>query len=125
MASLVRKLINIKRDYIEIIRGDISVEKDKKNINGFLNQVRLNKGKIRSVQISNRIDTKCDSHEEYEPSSKQSIYDTGYVTKIDSFIETSSYFIIHYRCYKELEYKKEDKTIEKKINFGIIDIPEE
>jgi hypothetical protein len=118
MGDLLRKLLNIKRDYVEIIPEN-KITNYKVEINKFLNEVRLNKGKVKSVQAISLSETKSDFHSEFNAGLKKAdSYSTGYEDKVEYYTETSSHFIIHYRCHKELEYKRESP---KDFHFGLIE----
>lgn len=102
---LLRKIFNIKEDYIEAIAGKNSPEEDKKNLEAFINKVKLNKGKIISIGTAPCSEIIHEHVDRFDASRKQSVYDTGYFDDYDSFTDIFHHFIIHYKCNKRIEEK--------------------
>ncbi len=102
---LLKKILNIKEDYIETISGSNFPEKDKTNLNDFLEQIKLNKGKLISLNCANCSDLKTEHVDRYVGREGNS-YSSGYIDDYEYYTNLSHHFIIHYKCHKKLEHKE-------------------
>ena len=114
-SRLLKKLLNIKEDYIEAIPGNNLPNEDRKNLNRFIEQVKLNRGQIKNINVINCSNQEGGYDTEYDAEfHKRNPYSTGYVDKFESWTTFSHHFIVHYKCHKKLEYQ------EKSIDFSTI-----
>ena len=103
--GLLRKIFNIKEDYIETISGKNSPEEDKQNLENFINKVKTNRGKIICIGTASCSELIHEHVERFDASRKDSVYSTGYFDDYDTFTKISYHFIIHYKCNKRIEEK--------------------
>jgi hypothetical protein len=107
ISKLVKKVLNIKQDYVKMINENLGED----ILNEFLEKVNENRGKI--IDIKNMLKIRGETEyidNQYVPSG-ESKHDS-----INSEIE----FLIHYRCYKKIEYdspilKERNNKYEKEI----------
>lgn len=105
VSNLLRKIFNIKEDYIEAIPGKNSPEEDKQNLEKFIKRVKANRGKIISISTATCSEQISEYVEKFDASRKQSIYDSGYYEDYDIYTNLSHHFIIHYKSNKRIEEK--------------------
>ena len=111
ISGLLKKIFNVKEDYIEVIPGNNFPYEDKENLNRFIEQVKLNRGQIKNINAINCSNQEGSYDTEYDGEfHKKNPYSTGYVDKFESWTKLSHHFIIHYKCSQKLEHEKEGKT---------------
>ncbi len=103
-SRLLRKIFNIKEDYIETILGRNSPEEDKENLEKFINKIRLNKGKLMSIGTATCSEVEKEYIERYD-GNKKGPYSTGYFDDYEFYTNLFHHFIIHYKCSKRIEEK--------------------
>lgn len=104
--GLLRKIFNMKEDYIEAIPGKKSSEEDKQNLEKFFNKVKENSGKIINIHTINYSELRYHYYTEFNEGLKRADhYSTGYEDKYSTFTEISYHFIIHYKSNKRIEEK--------------------
>ena len=111
-SKLLRKILNLKEHYIETISGSNIPEEDKTNLDNFLNQIKLNKGKLISIGFANCSDLKSEYVERFVGRRELGVYSSGYIDDYEYHEDFSHHFIVHYKCYKKLEYQEEPLPLE-------------
>ena len=109
-SQLIKKVFNIKNDYVEVIPGGVNPEENEETINNFFEKVKNNRGKIKNLQVANVTNTFNQYTEEFDGEyAKKHPYATGFIEKNRAYEINSNQTIIHYKCYKKLEHEKSIK----------------
>jgi hypothetical protein len=103
-SGLLRKIFNIKEDYIETIPGKKSPEEDKQNIEKFINKIKANRGKLISIGTATCSELRKEHIDRFD-SNLIGPYSTGYYDDYEYYTDHSHHFIIHYKCSKRIEEK--------------------